>query len=80
LAEDPDSEDAQGALRLQLRKLFEGEPTLAHELEQILQSARSDGVVAGRDANVVHGGVHADRGGVAVGRNIGGNVSTTSRD
>jgi hypothetical protein len=77
VAANPDDKDAQGALRLQLKKLLEQDSGLAGELNDLLKEAQRDGVVAGRDANVVHGGVHATNHGVAVGRDVEGNISAT---
>jgi hypothetical protein len=79
VAADPDDKDAQGALRVQLKKLLEQDPGLAGELKQLLEHAQRDGVVAGRDVNAVHGGVHATDHGIAVGHDVAGNISITEK-
>ena len=58
VAATPEDEDAQAALRYQLKKLLANDTELAHELEGILQNARSAGVtvIASGDRSVGIGG------------------------
>jgi hypothetical protein len=73
VAEHPDDEDSAAALRVQIRKVLEGDPDLARELASSLQEAQQAGIVA--DV-VVYGGVKAESGGVAAGRDVTGGVQT----
>jgi hypothetical protein len=74
VADQPDDEDWQAALRVQLRKLLEEDPALAEELASTLDEGRREGVVA--DV-VIHGDIRADHGGVAAGRDISGDLHTS---
>ena len=73
VADQPDDQDWQAALRVQLKMLLEEDHALAEELGSSLEEAQKAGVVA--DV-VVYGDVKADRGGVAAGRDITGGVHT----
>ncbi len=73
VASDPDDDDAAAALRMQLKKLLEDDPDLMQELGSSLEEAQKAGTIA--DV-VIYGGVHADHGGVAAGRDIQGGVRT----
>jgi ATP/maltotriose-dependent transcriptional regulator MalT len=73
VADQPDDQDWQAALRVQLKMLLEEDRTLAQELGSSLEEAQKAGVIA--DV-VIHGDVKADRGGVAAGRDITGGVNT----
>ena len=79
VANNPEDEDAQASLRLQLRKLLEQDPALARELEGPLAEASRDGVVAGGESVVIQGGVNASQGGIAVGRDVRGNVTRSGQ-
>jgi hypothetical protein len=70
VAAAPDDELALGALQLQLRKLLAGDAELAAAVGEMLDDARRSGVMADNGAIVISGGVHADRGGVAAGRDV----------
>ena len=76
VASDPQDEAAKGALQFQLRTLLNGDPALADELGRLLESAKSDGIIADNGAVVIHGNVSADRGGVVAARDIHGGVHT----
>jgi hypothetical protein len=73
VADQPDDQDWQAALRVQLKMLLEEDPALAEELGSSLEDAQKAGVIA--DV-VVYGDVKADHGGVAAGRDITGGVHT----
>jgi ATP/maltotriose-dependent transcriptional regulator MalT len=73
VADKPEDQDWQAALRAQLKMLLEEDPALAHELGSSLEEAQQAGVVA--DV-VIYGDVKADHGGVAAGRDIAGGVHT----
>jgi hypothetical protein len=76
VADHPDDADTQAALRVQLRKLLTDDPALASEIQSLLEDAQRGGVVASGSDNVAIGGsVTADRGGIAVGRDITGGVN-----
>lgn len=72
VAERPDDEDRQAALRIQLRKLLEEDPELAAELSGLWEEGKAKGVV---NVNVTASGA----GSVAVGRDAQGtNITTTT--
>lgn len=73
VADQPDDQDWQAALRVQLKMLLEEDHALADDLGSSLEEARKAGVVA--DV-VIYGDVKADHGGVAAGRDITGGVHT----
>jgi hypothetical protein len=73
VADRPDDQDWQAALRAQLKMLLEEDHALAEELGSSLEDAQKAGVIA--DV-VVHGDIHAESGGVAAGRDITGGVQT----
>ncbi|MFL5798335.1 MAG: hypothetical protein ACJ77A_10440 [Actinomycetota bacterium] len=73
VADKPDDQDWQAALRAQLKLLLEEDHALAEELGSSLEQAQQAGVIA--DV-VIYGDVKADHGGVAAGRDIGGGVHT----
>lgn len=73
VADQPDDQDWQAALRAQLKMLLEEDHALAEELGASLEDAQKAGVVA--DV-VVYGDITADHGGVAAGRDIVGGVQT----
>ena len=76
VAKDPKDEAAAGALQFQLRNLLQGDPDLANEIAHMLDEAKRDAVIADNGAVVISGGISADRGGVAAGRDIHGGVRT----
>jgi hypothetical protein len=54
VATRPEDQDAQGALRLQIRKLLEAQPKLAQELGAVVRNISVEGkgnIVAGGDIN-----------------------------
>jgi ATP/maltotriose-dependent transcriptional regulator MalT len=65
VADQPDDQDSQAALRAQLKMLLEEDHSLAEELSSSLEEAQQAGLVA--DV-VIYGDVKADHGGVAGGR------------
>jgi hypothetical protein len=67
VAKNPDDVDAQAALRLQLRKLLEGDPTLAEEVYELVEKAQAAGVTVTASG---------DRS-VAVGRDVKGSTIIT---
>jgi hypothetical protein len=67
VAKNPDDVDAQAALRLQLRKLLEGDATLAEEVYQLVEKAQAAGVTVTASG---------DRS-VAVGRDVKGSTIIT---
>jgi len=73
VADQPDDQDWQAALRAQLKMLLEEDHELAEELSSSLEEAQQAGVVA--DV-VIYGDVKAEHGGVAAGRDITGGVQT----
>lgn len=70
VASDPGDEDAQAALRLQLRKLLAEDPSLQKELAEILQNARESGTTITRVS------VKGDRS-VGIGRDVTGSTIIT---
>ncbi len=46
VAKAPNDQDAQGALRNQLRKLLEADPSLAEEVNRMLEEGEAKGVVS----------------------------------
>jgi hypothetical protein len=73
LAASPDDQDAQAALRVQVRKLLTDEPALAEELTRLLGEHQQ----AGGIANVAASG----DGSVAIGRDVqGGTIITGDRN
>lgn len=72
VAADPADEAARGALAFQLRVLLQANPTLAGELDRMVQDARRAGVMADNGAVIIQGDVKADRGSVAAGRDVRG--------
>jgi hypothetical protein len=73
VADRPDDEDWQAALRVQLKKLLEEDPALAEELASSLEEGQREGVVT--DV-VIHGDVRVDHGGVAAGHDVTGDLHT----
>jgi formylglycine-generating enzyme required for sulfatase activity len=75
LAQLPDDSDAQGALRLQLKKLLAADPALADEIAALYEAARPHlaFIQAQGEAVVAAQGAVAARE-VAVGRDVHGNV------
>jgi ATP/maltotriose-dependent transcriptional regulator MalT len=73
VADQPDDQDWQAALRAQLKMLLEEDHSLAEELGSALEKGQQAGVVA--DV-VIYGDVKATHGGVAAGRDITGGVQT----
>ena len=72
-ADRPDDQDAQAALRVQLRKLLADDSALAEEVTRLLQENRPAGAVT----NVAASGAGA----VAVGRDVpGGTIVTGDRN
>lgn len=72
VAEHPDDEDYQAALRVQLRKLLEEDPQLATELRQLWEEGEASGAV---NVTVTASGAGA----VAIGRDAHGtNITTTT--
>lgn len=67
VAKNPDDVDAQAALRLQLRKLLEGDATLAEEVYQLVEKAQAAGVTVTASG---------DRS-VAIGRDVKGSTIIT---
>jgi hypothetical protein len=67
VAKNPDDVDAQAALRLQLRKLLEGDATLAEEVYELVEKAQAAGVTVTASG---------DRS-VAVGRDVKGSTIIT---
>ena len=60
VAADVQDEEARVALVRQLRKIMEGDPALAREVEQLLGEARQAGVVASGARSVAVGGSVSD--------------------
>src|SRR5712692_73814 len=79
----PDDQLNQSTFANQLRKVLELEPAFAAELEQLLNSAQSEGgdtiVNTGSGAVATKGGVAAGAGGVAIKGDVHGNI-TVSRE
>ena len=73
VADQPDDQDWQAALRVQLKMLLEEDHALAEELGSSLQEAQKAGVVA--DV-FIGGNVSADHGAVVAARDITGGVNT----
>ncbi|WP_375496271.1 hypothetical protein [uncultured Nostoc sp.] len=69
VAKDPENEDAQAALRLQLKKLLNEDSTLASEIAHLFEEAKQTGSVS----NVIASGERA----VALGSNASGNTIST---
>jgi len=46
VAKAPNDQDAQGALRNQLRKLLEADPSLAEEVKRMLEEEKAKGIVS----------------------------------
>ncbi|HEX6902301.1 MAG TPA: hypothetical protein VF789_21465 [Thermoanaerobaculia bacterium] len=75
VAKAPEDADAQGALRIQLRKILESDPELAAEIAGLVKEAQA---AASYNATVTGGGavgqgtgnVVAGQGGIAVGRDV----------
>jgi hypothetical protein len=65
VAKDPKDEDAQAALRLQLKKLLNDDSTLASEIAHLFEEAKQTGSVT----NIIASGKSA----VAMGNNASGN-------
>ncbi len=76
VAAQPDDQDAQAALRVQIRKILEEDAELQQALAAILEEGKQAGVIADRGGVVIQGGIHATDGGVAAGRDITGNIRT----
>ncbi len=72
LSESPDDEPARGALQFHLRRLLEADSELAAQIGDILNEARSAGVMATNGSVIIHGDIKADRGGISAGRDIHG--------
>ncbi|WP_433366798.1 hypothetical protein ACQPZX_38430 [Actinoplanes sp. CA-142083] len=74
----PEDEDTAAALRLQIRKAFKADPSLAAEVAEMLQSGSTGGVTADGHGMAVGGNAHiqASHGAVAAGV-IHGGVSTS---
>lgn len=66
VAKAPNDQDAQGALRNQLRKLLEADSSLAEEVRRMLEEGKAKGVVS----------VSGDRS-VAIGGNVTGSTIVT---
>ena len=82
-ADSPDDDDAQAALRLQLRKLLKHDGELAETVSELLEKAKRPAtwrvVVHGDGAIAVGpGAVAAGKGGVAVGGDVRGSVALAS--
>lgn len=80
VANAPEDPDAEGALRLQLRKLLKADPALAVEVSRLLEEARQGGsyhAVVHGDGAVAQGpgAVAAGKGGIAVGGSVQGGMS-----
>lgn len=75
----PDDQLNQSTFANQLRKVLELEPAFAAELEQLLNSAQSEGgdtiVNTGSGAVATKGGVAAGAGGAAIKGDVHGNVT-----
>jgi hypothetical protein len=75
----PSDQLSQSSFANQLRNLLEAEPTLANELERLLEDARrqsGDSIVnTGSGAIATSGGVAAGAGGMAVGGQVHGNIT-----
>jgi hypothetical protein len=70
-----DDQDCQAAFRKELRKLLEADPQFVSEFEPLLAAASADTIHnVGSGAVATHGGVAAGEGGVAVGRDVRGNI------
>ncbi len=69
VANDPKDTDAQAALRLQLKKLLNQDPTLASDIARLFEEAKQTGSVT----NVIASGERA----VAIGGNASGNTIIT---
>jgi hypothetical protein len=76
VAENPDDDAARGAFQFQLRALLQADSDLKADLEGMLRDARAAGVMADNGAVIIHGGLKADRGGVAVARDVHGGIHT----
>jgi hypothetical protein len=73
LAQDPDNEESAAALRIQIRKMLEADGTLSRDVEASLAEGQQAGIIG--DVTT-YGDVTADRGGVAVGRDVHGGIQT----
>jgi hypothetical protein len=75
----PQDEDNQAALRKELRKVLETEPTFVAELERLLAAAQREAgdtiTNTGSGAVATHGGVAAGAGGVAVRGDVHGGIT-----
>lgn len=77
LAAKPADDLAREDLELQVRKILRDDPGLRKELSAMLEDARGQGIVADRGGVVNVEGVNARDGGIAVGRDLHGNVRTS---
>jgi hypothetical protein len=78
VAKDPKDAAAKGALQFRLRALLEADPELATQLGQMLDEAKSAGVMADNGDMIIQGDQRqiADRSSVVAGRDISGDVTT----
>lgn len=77
-ATTPDDADAQAVLRVQLKKVFADDPTLAADVGSLVKQGQAAGVIATGPRSVAAGVIHAETGGVAGG--IIGEVNMPKRD
>jgi len=86
LASTPDDPDCQATLRQQLKKMLGADAELAKDLAALLESLQPEAsyqaTVTGSDNLIVQGkgNAVAGRGGVAIGGNVGGNLSIGGKD
>jgi hypothetical protein len=80
--ETPEDADASAALRQAIKKILEHDQSLASQLEGMMEEAEALQVVSvsGKGAVGIGGDVRAKSGGVAVGRDIKGDVNTRPGD
>jgi hypothetical protein len=76
----PQDDDSLAALRKELRKVLEAEPTFGDELTRLLSSAEREAgdtiTQTGDGAIATRGGTAASRGGIAVGGDVHGDINT----
>jgi hypothetical protein len=82
---DPQDEDIQAALRVQLKKAMKKDETFAAELAELLDEAKTEAPVTYQAAVYGSGAIAqgtgaaaAGEGGIAVSGNVGGSISTGS--
>ena len=79
VAQNPDDDAAKGALQFRLRSLIEADPELAAELQRMIDSAEASGDMAANGGIINKGTQTASHGGVVIGGNVSGSVTTNGK-